>query len=486
MNLNLLNDLSDEAKVEVVRNRVRHLVAERQKVSMDSDPVKWIEKEFYVPELKGPLILQKYQKVALREALRRDATGQLVYSTVVWSDIKKSIKSTIAAAVGLWRGFSLEWGQIIVIANDLKQADSRVGFYMRRAIELNPKMRAMARVRNYMTELPNRTSIESVAIDPTGEAGSNADMVIFSELWGAHEQAQQRMWTEMTLPPAKYGHSQRWVETYAGYSGESQLLEQLYYQGVKEGRLLKLGIPGLEAYANDRARLFVLWNTTPRNPWQTDDYYAQESAVLPPDEFQRVHRNQWISAAQSFVPPEWWDACKVKELPPVGKYEQFVFGIDAGVSSDCFAIVGVTKHDGKIVVRYARAWVPPAGRKLDFAPIEVEIRRIAKHYKVVEFAYDEYQLHDMMRRLSREAIGWFNPFPQSTQRAIADKQFQDMIRATSIQYDNQPDLTEHVKNANARTEGDKLRIVKRAEHLKIDLAVAASMASFEAARLNIE
>ncbi len=30
-------------------------------------------------------------------------------------------------------------------------------------------------------------------------AGGNADAVCFSELWGAHQEAQQRMWTEQTL-----------------------------------------------------------------------------------------------------------------------------------------------------------------------------------------------------------------------------------------------------------------------------------------------
>lgn len=40
------------------------------------------------------------------------------------------------------------------------------------------------------------------------------------------------------------------------------------------------------------------------------------------------------------------------------------------------------------------------------------------------------------------------------------------------------DLTQHVKNANARLEDERLRIVKRSEHLKVDLAVALSMAAY--------
>lgn len=429
-----------------------------------------------------------YQKAVLREATRRGEDGKLVYSTVVWSDIKKSIKSCIAAAVGLWRGFALDWGSVIIVANDLKQADSRVGFYMRRAIELNGKMKALSQIRNYMISLPNRTNIESVSIDPTGEAGSNADMIIFSELWGAHQEAQKRMWTEMTLPPGKFGYSQRWVETYAGYSGESPLLEQLYETGHHQGRMLDLGIPGLEVFANDAARLLVMWNTVPRCSWQTPDYYAQEASILPANEFQRVHRNQWVTSLQTFVPPEWWEACIASEKNPIPRLEereQMVFGIDAGVSSDCFAIVGVSRRNDHVYVRYAKAWFPPPGGKINFAEPEAEIRKLAEQYDVVEWAYDEYQLHDLSGRLSKEGIGWFRPFSQARERLVGDKNLQDLIREKRLVHNGDALLTEHIRNANAKLEGEKLRLVKRSELLKIDLAVALAMASAEAIRLNI-
>lgn len=485
MDENLIRLMPDKIKLELIQRRIQEIQSKKAEVPLDSDPVRWITSNFYIPELRGPLQLAPYQRAALREALRRDKDGKFAYSTVIWSDIKKSIKSTIAAAVGLWRGYSLNWGSIIMVANDLKQADSRVGFYMRRAIELNPLMKATCKIRNYEIELPNRTKIESVAIDPTGEAGSNADFIVFSELWGAHQEAQKRMWVEMTLPPNKFGYSQRWVETYAGYSGESPLLETLYEQGVRHGHILDLGIPGLEVYANEAARLFVLWNTTPRLSWQGQDYYAQEAAILPPHEFQRVHRNQWVTSSQTFVPMEWWKACKSEEMPPLQPTEPLIFAIDAGVVSDCFAIVGVSRRGTKLYVRYARKWQPEAGKKLDFSGPEAEIRRLSQEYNVLEWAYDEYQLHDLCKRLARDGMGWFNPFSQSSQRMVADKNLYDLIRERSIFHPGLTDLDEHIQNANAEVKGEKMRLVKRSEFMKIDLAVALSMASYEAVRLNI-
>jgi phage terminase large subunit-like protein len=459
-----------------------------------SNPIDWIQSEFYIPELNGPIVLHPYQRAALAEAYRKDADGKFVYSVVVWSDIKKSAKSSIAAAVALERASRLDYGSIKVVANDLKQADSRVAFYMRRALELNKRFADWhVKPSGYNITTPKRTIIEAIPVDPKGEAGGNDDLIIFSELWAANQTAAQRMWTEMTLSPTKYGYSQRWVETYAGFSGESPLLEQLYDLGVKQGRLLDVGIPGLELYANDTARLLCLWNTQPRLPWQTDDYYAQESAVLTPSEFARVHRNQWGSSESSFVPGEWWDACAVPQLPALDKYKEIAVGIDAGVSDDCFGIVAVSRDRDKIVTRFARKWTPPPGGKLQYTnpdnPEDTEypegvLRWLAQTFNVIVFGFDPYQLHHLCNGLRAAGVGLFLEFNQGADRLEADKALYDLIRDRRVVHDGSPDLTEHIKNANQKAdpESRRLRIVKRAHKLKIDLAVCLSTAAHLAFR----
>lgn len=453
------------------------------------DPIDWIESQFFIPELMGPIVLHPYQRAVLREAYRKDESGKFIYSVVVYSDLKKSAKSSIAASVILERARSLQYGSLKVVANDLKQAESRVAFYARRAMELNPKEFSQWKVKpsGYTIKTPNHTVIEAIPVDPKGEAGANDDFICFSELWAANQTAAQRMWTEMTLSPTKYGYSQRWVETYAGFSGESPLLEQLYEIGVKQGRLLDVGIEGLELYANDTARLLCLWNTEPRLPWQTDDYYAQESAVLTPGEFARVHRNQWATSEATFIPPEWWDACE-GEIPDFDPSEPVVVGMDAGVSSDTFALVGVSRRGDTTFKRFCRVWRPPKQGKIDFDEIDNFIRNeLVKNYNVVQIAYDPHQLHDMATRLRKDSVTWMYEFKQANPRLVADKALYDAIRDRKIIHDGDPQLTEHVKNANAKSEGDidKLRIVKRAEHLKIDACVALSMANSEARRLSL-
>jgi phage terminase large subunit-like protein len=447
------------------------------------DPVEWIEQHFYIPELNGPIKLYPYQKACLREALSVGDDGLFKYSVIVWSDIKKSAKSTIAAAVALFVAYHHKWGQIVSVANDLKQADSRVAYYMRRAIELNPKMKAKCKVRNYKATFPNGTFFESVPIDPTGEAGGNADMVIFSELWGSHSKAQQRMWTEMTLPPLKYGKAFRWVETYAGYVGESPTLEMLHEQG-KTGQQLD----GLPVWINDKARLFLMWNQEPRLPWQTPEYYASEAAILTDSEFRRVHKNQWVSSVDQFVPDAWWDACK-GDRPDLAPGKPLVFALDAAITGDCFGMVGVSRHpddNTRVVVRYAQKWNAPKNGKINYAPIEQEIRRLADQNNVIEWAYDPYQLHSMCSRLATDGVGWFREFKQGEPRIVADKQLQDLIRDRRIVHGGEADLTQHIKNANAKQEGERrIRLVKRTNSLKIDLAVCLSMSVAECMRMRL-
>lgn len=423
-----------------------------------------------------------------------DTNGNFPYSLVLWSDLKKSAKSTIAGAVVLWLAWHHEWETCRVVGNDLKQADSRTFYYIRRAIELNPRLRPVITVKNYHIQLPNHTKIEAIAVDPKGEAGGGDLVVCFTELWAAKNEAAKQLWTETTLSPLKYGKSLRWCESYAGFVGQSPILEQLYQSGVKEGSAIDVGVPDLELYENATARFLCLWNTVPRCSWQTADYYAQESAVLAVEEFNRIHKNQWASSQNKFVPIEWWDACQ-RPLPDYANNQGVIVALDAAVSGDCFGVVAATRSGDTVEVRKARRWIPPAGGKLDYSnpndknDIETPegyLRWLIATYNVVCIVYDEYQLHDFCTRLANEGLGWFLPFPQGAQRLVADKQLYDAIRERGMAHDGDADLHEHISNADRTDEeNNTMRIVKRAPHLKIDLCVCVSMMNYQARYLNI-
>ena len=504
----------------------RGLTEAAEKLSTPN-PIKWIEREFFIPEtrhdlkLRGRMLLEPYQRDTLAEALSKDERGNYKYSIIVWSDIKKSIKSTIAAAVNLYRATFTEFGEFYVIANDLKQADSRVAHYIRRCIELNPDMKKKYNQQGYKTTTPSGAFIEAIPIDPSGEAGSNADMITFSELWGANEDAKQKMWVEMTIPPQKFGKAFRWIESYAGFAEESELLYSLYELGVKQGELLwpdRLynvtdGTPTpLELFVNREAGMLCLWNTQPRCPWQTKEYYKGEEMILLPNQFQRVHRNQWVSSTETFVPMEWYWACRRSESewpqydqPDPSKEGRLIFekkrhpmviAMDAATSNDNFGLWMGCRHPekpGDILTLFAQKWKPGMSGKIDFMGTEekpgpeLTLRRLIKEYNIIEVCYDPFQLHDMAMRLKKEGLVWLREFSQGQERMKADSQFRDIIRDRRFWHRGEPDLAEHIQNADAKldSQDSKVRLVKRAERLKIDLAVAASMGSYELLRLNL-
>lgn len=189
----------------------------------------------------------------------------------------------------------------------------------------------------------------------------------------------------------------------------------------------------------------------------------------------------------------WWDACYDSAIPILDRRTPLVIALDAGVSGDCFAMVGVSRHSDRylaetdIVVRYLRLW-EPHGVALDYGPIEQELKELCETFNVVCVTYDPYQLHSTATRLEQANIAWFAPFTQDAPRLIADKQLLDLILAKRIHHDGNDDLRQHIENANRKSDSrdkERLRIVKRSQDLKIDLAVALSMASAKCLELNL-
>ena len=447
------------------------------------DPVDFMQDHFFIPETLRPIELTPHQQTVLR-AMFTQRDGKFLYSTLLYSSTKKSGKTTLAGALALWHAFRFPYSRIYLVGHDLKQADSRAADAIRVAVRLHPEWRDTVKIKpsGYLIMLPNGSSIEAIPVDPHGEAGMNPSAVFWTEAWGVKQKAGMELWTETTLSPTRQGESFRFVESYAGYVGSSPLLEHLYEMGVNQGRRVD---PSIEIYVNEPASMFTYWNTSYRLPWQGDDYYREQAAVLLPNEYLRVHRNQWVASTETFIPAEWWAACR-GIIEPFGKYREIVIAIDAAVSGDCFGIIGLSRKGDKVELRYCRKWTPPIGGKIEYSNVdnpddtaypEGELRRLAKEYNVIAFGYDPYQLHHLCTTLENDNVGYFRAFSQGADRLTADKQLYDVIRDRRFVHDGNPDLTEHIQNANAKTEGDKLRIVKRSDRMKIDLAVCASMAT---------
>lgn len=482
------------------------------------DIVDWAEKNYYIKETGQPIKLMPYQKAVLRYIFQRDEQGCFRFQTVIWSQPKKSGKTTISGILARWAAET--WGRyqdVFCIGNDLNQAKEKAFEFVKVSIELNPAFDAKKMVlpdkwllkAESMECIATGSRIKAIGVDYAGEAGSNPALTVWTELWGFVHKDALRFWAEMAPSPI-VSNSMRYIETYAGYEGESELLYNLYESAVLKGRQLtskEIGYVFKEApkpndkvpcYVNENAGIFAFWDEgeqAHRMPWQQGEtgkrYYQSEASTQTPSQFTRLHKNQWVSAESAFIPIEWFDACKNPLPLQPDEKTPLVLALDAAVSGDCFGAVVVSRdplNKDNIALRLARKWTPPEGGKLDYDGPREFIKSFCKSYNVVEICYDPYQLHDFCTKLQKEGVAWCKTFDQGEQRLKADKGLYDLIRDRRLRHDGNLDLREHLQNANAKQssqEDTKLRIVKKSESRHIDLCVCLSMAAFECLRLNL-
>lgn len=544
-----IDSLLDAAR-DIIKSKVEDRQRRRDTVAtLPKDPVEWMEQRFYIPSTGQPIVLYPHQKVFLKLALTRDENEYFPYRTLIYSTIKQSGKSTIAAAIVRWYAETQRRRQeLYTIGNDMEQAKNRSFREIRWSLEETPGYNTQRDMlpgqwivqKTQMKCLLTGTEIRALPVDAKGEAGGKPALQIWTELWGAENEDALRFWDELTPIPT-IPDSMRLIETYAGYDGESHLLKQQYDLGMAgrqltEGELReRTGIehafeesPNPEdlvpIWENKAASTLMYWDSgvqARRMPWQKgergQEYYAQQELNLLPNAFDRLHLNLWTASSTGFVRSELWDAC-AEDLPPIypGDRTPIVVAVDAATTNDCFAIVAVSRHPDnpeRVAVRACRIWDPKvAGGTVDYAEAEMFLRRLAgghcagpaRHpaslpdascsacadkasmipgYNVVCITYDPYQMTSMMQKLSTDRVAWCKPFDQGGERLISDKLLYDSILSRGICWPKDADdgirsLRQHILNAGAKAtrEDSTLRLVKRSPSLKIDAAVATSMA----------
>lgn len=514
----------------------------------------WLQENFWVPEPRnietgailrpGPIQLASHQCEIIDEALSRDPdTGMLKYTTILYSAPKKSGKSAIAAGVALATADMNPFSYVYLLANDKNQSDNRLYWPIYTCMELqrnarqgrfmdmNPNLGKM--------RLTNGTFIEAVAVDAAGEAGAEPLATFWSELWGFDTPKKKKLWTEMTVPPTKWGRAYRWVESYAGYRGVSELLENLHRIGVTEATPHPMfeDMRGRDnepvVWINEKFRIFAYWDTAPRMIWQNEDYYQEQAGTLPHAEFERVHHNQWISPVGVFVDENLWMSCADDRIPELTDAKTpLVVVVDAATENDCAAIYGLTRHpfkpDTDVAIRMGRIFRPAKGQPINLtSTVGVTIQEWCMSYNVVCVVFDSFQMKKMvqdyrkgiielppeiletlnspdsqaeeLRKRSRAVQTWYYEFKQGSDRAKADKQLYDMIVTRQLHWrpntqgidlpnpgSRGDTLCKHIAQAGAKINDTSYRIMKLSDDLKIDAAVAISMGVDRCMALQIE
>jgi hypothetical protein len=241
-----------------------------------ANPISFIEEVLVDPETKRPFVLLAAERTFLEHAFAISDSGRLLYPELVFAAPKKSGKTTFAAifAITLILLFGGSYPEAICCANDFEQAASRVFAAIRRIIECSPLLRREAKLTADRITFPAvNAMISAIPSDYASAAGANQNVAIFDELWAYGSERLRRLFDELVPPPTRR-IAARLTVTYAGFEGESTLLEELHKRGLRQ----PLIAPSL--YAGDG--LLMFWSHEPVAPWQTESWLAEMRRSLRP------------------------------------------------------------------------------------------------------------------------------------------------------------------------------------------------------------
>jgi hypothetical protein len=517
--------------------------------ALDTGPVEhpnictWAERNYYLApgssteshaRIAMPIRLFPHQKALLNFFFHHPSYK---WTTILFSTVKKSGKTAVGGLVARYMAEnSGYYAEVYCMANDEEQARGRIykaaidsientpGYdYHRRTLyeAANIKLNGNTNSKGSNTQnaqlpirwriidreaqyAPTRSFMRALSNDFRGESGANPTATVWSEIWGLVGEKSRRLWGELTPVPTR--PSIRFVETYAGFEGESDILMDVWNRCKKEGRqLTKDEMPDWPydedppVWINEAASTcgyIDQGEKARRMPWQTHAYYAQQAHELAGDpvSMNRFHFNYWASTVSELMPIQWYFNCNItkqnppRRLPEPRKNQRMILAIDASTTNDYSAaalVYRVGPH--KVGIRDIHVWKPSPGHKIDLTnTIEKYIRECAKQYNVIECCFDAYQMHKMATDLSQEHVVNMVEFSQGSDRMKSDQQLVQCFSELDIEYDTifidesgEDPLEMAIRNAAAqhdKKEDTKLRIIKRGDKSKIDPLIALSMA----------
>jgi hypothetical protein len=342
-------------------------------------PTDFIRQVLRDPETGRPFQLLPAQKEFFAHAWQTDDSDRLVFSEQVFGAPKKSGKTAHAALHLLTTTlvFGGRFAEGYAIANDFEQAQGRVFQACRRIVEASPLLKREANITAARIEFPQTgATIQAIGNDYAGAAGGNPTISSFDELWAYTSERSRRLFDEMVPSPARK-ISARLTTTYAGFEGESTLLEELYKRGLAQPSI------GNNLHAGDG--LLCFWAHVPIAPWQDERWLAEMRRSLRHNQYLRMIENRFVSTESDFVPLAAWDRCVIPNIghtltnPALPVW----IGIDASTKHDSTAVAAVTFDPKAQQVRLVthRVFQPSPDQPLNFEATDLNDRRRAAYDK---------------------------------------------------------------------------------------------------------
>jgi phage terminase large subunit-like protein len=448
-----------------------------------ADPIAFIQQVMIDPETRKPFVLLGAEREFLKHAFAIGTDGRLLYPEQVYSCPKKSGKTTFAAifVITIILLFGQSYPEAICAANDHEQSVGRVFAAIKRIIECSPLLRREAKITADKIIIAGAV-ISAIPSNYATAAGANPVIAVFDELWAYDRERLRRLFDELVPPPTRR-IACRLTVTYAGFEGESTLLEELYRRGGKQPQV------GPNLYAGDGILMF--WTHDPVAPWQTEAWRAEMRRSLRLNQFLRMIENRFVTTEEAFVELSAWDKCvdpKRGHMPRNPGLSIWV-GVDASTKHDSTAIVAVTwdekRHEVRLVTH--RVFQPTTDEPLDFeATIERTLLGFRTAYFVRKIFYDPYQMQASAQRLTKAGLRMIE-FPQTSANLTAASQnLYDLIQERRLVLYPDPGMRLAISRTVALQKPRGWRIDKEKQSHKIDAIVALAMAAYGAVQYHTE
>jgi len=277
------------------------------------------------------------------------------------------------------------------------------------------------------------------------------------------------------VPPPTRRIACRLTTTYAGFEGESLLLEELHKRGRQQPLI------GDDLHGGDGILMF--WSHSPVAPWQDERWLAEMRRTLRPNAYQRLVLNEFASAESQFVDMSAWDQCVLPSLVPSSERLPIYVGVDASVKRDSTALVAVTFDKKMVRLVQHRVFTPAPGDPINFEQtVEATIIDWRKKFVLRQVLFDPFQMASTAQRLTKAHVP-IEEYPQTIPNlTAATSNLFDLVQSRGIAL--YPDATMRlaVSRAIIVESSRGWRLDKLKQHHKVDVVVALSMACLAAVR----
>lgn len=426
-----------------------------------------------------------WQRTLLDDLFELDpVTRQRRYRIAYIGMPRKNGKSTLAAGLALY-GLIMDGepgAEVYSCAGDRKQASIVFGEARRMAMA-DPELADLITPRQHHLEVPATNGVYRVlSADAALQQGLNPSFVVFDEV---HVQPSGDLWDAMTLGSGTRRQPLIIGITTAGWD-EGSLAYRLYDYGRKVAR----------GEIDDPTFFFRWWEPPEgadhRAPetWQAAnpalggflklDDFTTAVRTTPESAFRRFRCNQWVAAADYWLPLGAWEDCADPTVALDPKLPLAV-GIDIGITHDATAVVCAQwqEKQDRLVVR-ARFWANPyppthslhATWRLDIEEVREHLRALRRmfplpavkiDYRSVPgpvYCYDPWSFRESAQLLEDEGLAMVE-VPQTDARLVpAARQLYDLVVERRLVHDGDPTFADHLRSVTAKARGTGWRLTK--------------------------